>query len=210
MKRKQGAATMKYISIILLHVVFVFASLAQTEKNDYPFKEKYSFDGSDCGLEIKLETYDSTWEIGKRYLVKYTINVTNGFCKLYSPFFNGLIPHPGQFALYDKNKNYLINLTQWKGGSRRSPGKGDWVFINGGSFIGGKKSFTTGDSLFSPPINTLKEGTYYLQLIFYQGFVSTPWEDIVPEQNASYFYKTFSKKELCRSNAIEINIIKAK
>ncbi len=102
-----------------------------------------------------------------------------------------------------------MDLTKSFGGSRRSPSQGDWVFMYSG-FIGSNLSFVPGNSFFDVPLNELKEGTYYLQLIFYQSLYSTPWEDILPEQDVSYFYKNYSKKELLRSNAIKIKIIKNK
>jgi hypothetical protein len=200
---------MKYITLFLFFLAFTTTILAQAKKDDYPFKEKYSFKGSDCYLDSDIELNDLNLEAGKRYSVKYTINV-GAFCPLYNPFFNGLILPPGQLAIYDENKKYLMNLTHRSGGSRRGTSRGDWVFMYGGSFIGSKLSFIAGDSFFGTSINPLKEGTYYLQMVFYQSFRSTPWEDILPEQDESYFNKTYSTSELFRSNAIKTNIVKAK
>lgn len=199
---------MRYIILFLLYLALATNLPAQAKKNDYPFKEKYSFDGSDCDLEAEIEPDNSNIKAGKKFSVKYTINVSV-YCPLYNPFFNPLIPPPGQLAIYDENKKYVMNLMNRMGGSRRSPSRGDWVFMYGG-FIGSKRSFVAGDSFFGRSTNLLREGTYYLQMIFYRSFYSTPWEDILPEQDVSYFYKTYDTSEFFRSNAVKINIVKAK
>ncbi len=199
---------MKHISLFLLYLTFTIALPAQDKNNDYPFKEKYSFKGSDCYLDSDIELNDINLENGMQYSVKYTINV-GAFCSLYNPLFNGLILPPGHLALYDENKNYLTDLTRKYSGSRRNPSRGDWFSMYGG-FIGSKRGFKVEKFPYNVSADLLKEGTYYIQMIFYQSFRSTPWEDILPEQDVSYFYKTYSTAELFRSNALKINVVKAK
>lgn len=199
---------MKYFVVLFLILFPTIFLSAQVKQEEYPFKEKYSFDGSDCYLKSDIELENTDLIIGTRYKLKYTINVAV-YCPLYNPFFNGLIPPTGQLALYDENKKYVTDLTKSLGGSRRSPSRGDWVFMYSG-FIGSNLSFLPGNSFFDLPLNELKEGAYYLQLIFYRSLYSTPWEDILPVQDESYFYKNYSKKEFLRSNAIKIKVTKSK
>ena len=201
---------MKYISVLLLLVVFATTLLAQVEKNKYPFKEKYSSDENDCDLDADIELDNLNLEAGKQYSVKYAINA-GAFCRLYNPFFTSLITSPGQLAFYDENKKYISNLTKKIGGSSARISEASWANITGGSPVKSQKIFIVRKNFSDDSSNLqLEEGTYYLQLIFYKGIISSPPEFLEPELDLSNFYKTFSTAELFRSNAIKINIVKAK
>ncbi len=199
---------MKYIIIILLHLAVIPSVMAQDGQATYPFKGEYAFDSGGCDLAAEIAIDSPELKPGDLYSIEYTIK-TGGHCPLYNPFFNGLLPPSAHLAIYDEEKKYVMNSTRRIAGSERRPERSDWLIMHSG-FIGSKLSFPAGDSCLGLPTTPLKEGNYYLQMIFYKSFYSSPWEDFSPPQDQSYFYKHYSTAELFRSNVLKIKIVRGK
>jgi hypothetical protein len=87
-------------------------------------------------------------------------------------------------------------------------GDDDWIMLYGETHLGKPLEFRAGlvphtknDSMR----NLLPTGTYYLQLIMYRAFLApNPFRTVGEKID---FYKSFDRSELCRSNAIQIEIV---
>src|SRR5262245_60800383 len=167
--------------------------------------EKPMVSGNDRGrAELRLETVKL--RRGEDYVAEYTFYVTNCSYCVYNPFFSGLIPEPGQLAIYDADKKYV---GEWKYNafSQRSPGATDFVFLGAGSHIGTKIGFKAGYLSEGPRAikgYLLPAGKYYIQMILYRAFLAHP--GYLKDEKID-FCKTFDRSVLCRSNAIEIELI---
>ncbi|HXG67585.1 MAG TPA: hypothetical protein VNO70_20955 [Blastocatellia bacterium] len=121
--------------------------------------------------------------------------------------FNRLKSLPGQLAIYDASKQYIGDLLAWEGGSRAGISDDDWTFFYGETYVGKPLDFTAGYvplTKYGSRGNLLPAGTYYIQLILYRAFLSpNPFRTLGDKID---FYKTFDRSELCRSNAIKIEI----
>jgi hypothetical protein len=179
---------------------------SEYDGDGYSFRdEKPMISGNDMGrAELRLESVKL--RRGEHYVAEYTFYVTNCSYCVYNPFFTGLIPEPGQLAIYDADKQYV---GEWKYGafSQRSPGATDFVFLGAGSHIGTKIGFMAGylpEGQFIFKGNLLPAGKYYMQMILYRAFLTHP--GYLNDEKID-FCKTFDRSVLCRSNVIEIELI---
>ena len=147
-----------------------------------------------------LELKDQQLKRDETYSVEYTFYVTNSSYDVYNWQFNGLLPLPGQLALYNEKKEYVGDLLSWQGGSQRTPSDGDWTFLYGGSHVGSSLGVRFGRVSEKLPV-----GTYYIQLILYNAFLSPNPQRILGKPID--FYKSFDRSELCRSNAIKLDVV---
>lgn len=157
--------------------------------------------------QIELKCDQVKMRRGEHYSVQYTFYSTNGSYWIYNPFFLAKKPPPGQLAIYDEKKRY-IGALGFDISSQQGIDETDWVFLWGGSHIGTKIGFRCGylpGTKYGVRNNLLPAGKYYIQLILYKAFLTT---------NPKYlsgakvdFYKTFDRAELCRSNAIEVELV---
>src|SRR5262245_33450892 len=119
---------MRFLSLVLL-ILGCYATLCgQT----FPFREQYSFARGGNEGRVMLELKDQRLKRDETYSVEYTFYVTNSSYDVYNWQFNGLLPLPGQLALYNEKKEYVGDLLNWQGGSQRTPADGDWTFLYGG------------------------------------------------------------------------------
>jgi hypothetical protein len=188
--------------------LLVGSPLSEAGQEVYRFREAnpLSQTSGEMGY-AKLNIDEPQLHRGERYSVEYTFYNTRGSYWLYNWAFNGLVPLPGQLAIYDSKKEYIGDLLRFVGGSRRTVGDNDWVFLHEGSHLGRRIELTAGyvpGTPYDSMRNLLPAGHYYIQLILYRAFLSpnpTHLEGDKPD-----FYKTFDRSELLRSNAIEIDI----
>jgi hypothetical protein len=174
------------------------------EVGDHSFRDaKPMISGNDRGrAELRLENVEL--RRGEHYVAEFTFYSTNCSYWVYNPFFGGLTPSPGQLAIYDAEKRYLGEL-KYDTSSHRGPSDADWVYLCAGAYLGTKIGFGAGylpGPEFSHMGNLLPAGRYYIQVILYQAFLTH--KDIYFRGD---FYKTFDKSELCRSNAVEVELI---
>jgi hypothetical protein len=106
----------------------------------------------------------------------------------YNPFFDMQTALPGQLALYDSKKKYLLDL----------------IAFRGGSFIGGMPAtFIPHDGYvgtdFSFPTDGWHPGNYYLQFIYFKRFID--WNE---EQKSR---KPLDRSELFCSNSVKITVL---
>ena len=162
--------------------------------------------GNDKGrVELRLEKL--RLRRGELYDAQFIFYNTNSSYWVYNPFFNRLILLPGQLAIYDADKKYVGEL-KFDTGSQRSPGDTDWVFLWGGSHIGTRIGFRAGylpGTKYWNMNNLLPAGRYYVQLILYKAFLTVNPRYLAGEKID--FYKTFDQSELCRSSAIEVELV---
>ena len=192
----QSENYMKLAKLLFLLFIYVPSVCGQT----FAFRDQSEFvDGSERGkVVLKLEN-----RVLSRSAIshaEYTFYVTNSSYSVYNWQFNLLIPLPGQLALYNEKKEYLGNIMLWETISRSAVTDKDWTFLFGGSHVGSKLGVC-----LSGIAQNLPAGKYSIQLILYRAFIAlSPFRT---EGQPIDFYKNFDKTELCRSNAIEIEII---
>lgn len=184
--------------------MFPLLAVGQT----FPYREEHDFAlGSDKGqVSIKLD--QTVLRRGETYRVQYTFDELNSSFAVYNWQFIRLKPLPGQLAIYDANKQYIGDLIAFSGGSQAGITDDDWTFLYGESHLGKPLGFRAGlvpNTRYDSIKNLLPTGTYYIQLIMYKAFLSpNPFR---VEGERIDFYKTFDRSELCRSNAIKIEIV---
>lgn len=192
--------------IISLLIAIIFPPLAGGQT--FPYRDQHSFAlGSDKGqVSIKLDQI--VLRRGLTYRLQYTFDVINSSYAVYNWQFISLKPLPGQLAIYDVNKQYIGDLIAFDGGSQAGISDDDWTFLYGESHIGKPLGFRAGlvpNTRYDSTGDLLMPGTYYIQLIMYKAFLSpNPFR---VEGKKIDFYKTFDRSELCRSNAIKIDIV---
>ena len=184
---------------VLLLVSLFLSCPALAYGQAFPFREGYPFaNGGDKG-RVAIEMEDQRLKRDETYWAEYTF-YANGSYDVYNWQFVGLLPLPGQLAVYDEKKEYVGDLLYWAGGSQRSASDADWTFLYGGSRVG-----CSLEVRFGRMPKKLPAGVYYIQLILYKAFISPNPRRIVGEPVD--FYKTFDRSELCRSNTIKLEVI---
>jgi hypothetical protein len=187
---------MRCLALILL----ILSCSATLCGQAFPFREEHPFaQGGDEGRAM-IELKDHRLKRDATYSLEYNFYVTNGSYDVYNWQFISLLPLPGQLAVYNDKKEYVGDFLHWSGGSQRTPSDGDWTFLYGGSHVGSSLEIR-----FERVAEKLPAGTYYIQLILYQAFLSPNPRRILGEPID--FYKTFDRSELCRSNVIKVEII---
>src|SRR5437016_1714728 len=189
-----------HLSTALVMISVCSVSFGQSFEfaGEHPFKL-----GDDQGkVEITLDNTILRKGDGCPVHVKFTN--TNGSYSVYNWQFVSLIPLPGQLAIYDSNRGYLGDLIAFEMGSRKSPGLTDWTFLYTGSSVASWVGFRAGRVPNHIAGGSLPAGTYYVQLILYNAFVSYhPYFTGTGEA----LVKTFDRSELCRSNVVKIQIV---
>jgi hypothetical protein len=172
------------------------------------YEEKSDFANSSDKGEVLIESKHTSLRRGENYQIKYTFHVLNGSYAVYNWQFNSLRPLPGQLAIFDAGKQYIGDLIRVTGGSQSMIRDEDWTFLYGETYLSKPLGFRAGlvpGTKYFYMENLLPVGTYYIQLILYRAFISpNPFR---VEGDKIDFYKTFNKSELCRSNAIKIEIV---
>jgi hypothetical protein len=193
--------------IIAIFLLIVLCSTPARVQDKYSFHDETPMiSGNDKGrVELRLEKL--RLRRGELYDAQFTFYNTNSNYWVYNPSFNRLILLPGQLTIYDADKKYIGDL-KFDTVSQRSPGDTDWVYLWSGSHIGAKIGFRAGylpGTKYWNMENLLPAGRYYIQLILYKAFLSIKPKFLVGEKID--FYKTFDRSELCRSSAIEVELI---
>jgi hypothetical protein len=174
------------------------------EAGDYSFRdEKPMISGNDRG-RAQLRFENVKLRRGELYVAEFTFYSTNCSYWVYNPFFGGLISSPGQLAIYDAEKKYVGEL-KYDTISHRSPSDADWVYLYAGGYIGTKIGFRAGylpGTEFCHMGNLLPAGRYYIQVILYKAFLTHK-----DRYFRGDFSITFDRSELCRSNAVEVELI---
>jgi hypothetical protein len=166
----------------------------------FPFRAEYPFARGDDKGRVVLEMKDQRLRRDETYSAEYTFFVTNGSYAVYNWQFVGLLPLAGQLAVYDERKEYVGDLLHWAGGSQKVVANDDWMFLYGGSHVGRSLGVR-----FERMPQKAPAGTYYIQLILYKAFISpNPYRSIGEPID---FYKSFDRSELCRSNAIKVEVV---
>ncbi len=126
------------------------------------------------------------------------------------------LPSSGQLALFDAEKRYIGNMLCVDASSRRLATSRDWSVVPPGGFCGAKKTFVAGIvpcTEFVTLRRHLPPGTYYLQMIYYEHFISRPplAEDGREDESAmSKWYDQLNSKELFRSNVVKFDLLPEK
>jgi hypothetical protein len=178
----------------------------EIDESGYPFRdEKPMVSGNDRGrAELRLETVKL--RRGEHYTAEYTFYSANCSYWVYDPFFYPRIYLPGQLAIYDVDRNYVGEM-RYRNFPGTRPSANDFVYLLAGSHIGTKIGFVAGnlsDPEFCHLNNHLPAGKYYIQLILYRAFLTSP--EYLKDERID-FYKKFGRSVLCRSNAVEIELI---
>jgi hypothetical protein len=168
----------------------------------FPYRPKSDIADISTPGEVSIALAATTLRQGDTYSVRYTFHAMNRYY-VYNWQFISLIPLPGQLAVYDENKKYIGDLIAYVNGSRTLISKENWTYLYGGAFVGTSLRFTAGR--VNSPQKRLPPGTYYIQLVLYRGFLSHP-PSSTPE-GWPELEKRLDRSELCRSNAIKIEIL---
>jgi len=193
---------------IIFSIVAVLMSQAIAHAQDFQYSEKSDFaNGSDKG-ELSIKIAEPVLRRGERYSIEYGFHVTNSSYAVYNWQFIALKPLPGQLAIYDSNKKYVGDLIAFSGGSQVGVSDDDWTFLYGGARVGTALGFRAGsvpNTKYDWTGNLLPTGEYYIQLILYKAFLSPNPYRVVGDKID--FYKTFDRRELCRSNIIKVQFV---
>ncbi len=161
--------------------------------------------GSDGNGEVTIKADSRTLKRDQSHRIKYTFH-SLGSHDVYNWQFNRLLPLPGQLAIYDADRRYLGNLIAFRFGSQRGISGEDWSFLYGESYVGKPIEFRV-DHIWNSKydVDLLPVGTYYIQLVLHKVFFSvSPFRTLGDKPD---FYENFDRSELCRSNAIRIEIV---
>jgi hypothetical protein len=155
--------------------------------------------------EVTIKADSHTLRRDQSHRIKYTFHSFGSYA-VYNWQFNRLLALPGQLAIYDADKRYLGDLIAFRSGSRRGLEEEDWSFLYGESYLGKPIDFRV-DHIWNSKydVDLLPVGTYYVQLVMSKVFFSlNPFRTFGDKPD---FYETFDRSELCRSNAIRIEIV---
>ena len=152
-------------------------------------------------------------EIGKEFSIDIRFTNECGGGYFYNLFFDPRIRPPAKLAIYNSKKEYIGDIL----GGMRSLGcrrtiSEDWIplpYCYVGTHLIFKAGYVPGTA-YASNYNLLPPGEYYLQMIYYESFVSPLHvmlrnpkkykKDIIQK-----YYKDFiKKKELFSSNAVKI------
>jgi hypothetical protein len=122
--------------------------------------------GSECKLDGPLELCVTLAAAGEAH-------------KLFNPFFNGLLEQPGRILIRDSGGTVVNRLLDFHGGSRRTPGEGDYVTLPGGGLVG--KKLTVYPSRKGEGIESLPPGDYTMQLVLYGSLLGLSGQDAARE-----------------------------
>jgi hypothetical protein len=192
------------IAAVLMMTNGILSSAQGIPKEDFVAVQNLNT-GASQGYAV-LSINQSTVKLGKKYSIEIRFYNTRGGEYFYNPFFQKLIPLPGQLAIYDKDKNYIADLLTWQGGSRRTVGASDWTFVPSNCFVGTTLHTTAGYNPASVQ-RKLPEGEYYLQMIYFRAY-STAHRPAEGKSAPANFYQEFDRSSLLRSNAIKIRFTK--
>jgi len=199
------------IKLVLVTFVFCLTTGICAQQNppeSYAYKKRSNFKSKDCSISLKLSLPKKELVLNELYEFSYALKILNGNCKLYNPSFNSLIPEAGQLALYDSKKKYLLNLTKVHMGSRRSPGKYDWVNLRDKNCSKFTVQFRPGTIYHDKLWQRVKsDKTYFVQLIYYESLLIKQDFASDYELRKKHFYSNYNRKELFRSNKIKIEIV---
>jgi hypothetical protein len=174
----------------------------------FAYQEKSGFAERSNSGEVSVESQDRAFRRGEMVHLKYTFHSINSSYNVYNWQFNGLIPLPGQLAIYDAEKQYIGDLMAITSGSRKTITDDDWTFLYGETWLSKPLGFRAGfvpGTKYDHIENPIPLGTYYIQLILYRAFVSpNPFRTVGEKWD---FYETFDRSALCRSNALKIEIV---
>jgi len=172
------------------------------------FREQVNLESGSYKGYAELVVKDPVLRRGQQFIIQISFHNTGGGAYFFNPFFNRLIDLPAQLAIFDSQKEYIGNLLYWEGGSRRTPGRNDWTFIwNGfvGTNIERMAGYVPGTNYGSTG-SLLPPGTYYIQMIYYGVFLRPYHEELKYEQQIDE-WKASDKKELFRSNVINVDLV---
>jgi hypothetical protein len=190
------------MKIVAAFVVLVLVRSEVAYGQSFPYRPKTDIADPSTPGEVTIALATTTLRSGDIYTLRYTFHALNSYW-VYNWQFSYLIPLPGQLAIYDKNRKYIGDLIANIRGSRTLISDQSWSFLSDETFVGKLLSFNAGY------VNSLQKrlppGTYYIQLVMYRGFLSHR-PSRTPEGGPE-FEKRFDRSELCRSNAIKIEIV---
>jgi len=151
--------------------------------------------------------------IGKRFSVDIRFTNECGGSYFYNLFFNPLVPPPAKLAIYNSKKEYIGDLLgEMRSPSHRGVGLEDWTLLPY-CYVGTHLMFKAGyvpETAYAYNSNLLSPGEYYLQMIYYESFISSL--HVMLRNPKKYkktifqkFYKEFrKKKELFSSNIVKV------
>lgn len=195
---------MKNIKFIftLLAILACSAAYAQQAKVEFKDDIKSNFDQGRAVISIATPVI----ERGEKFQldVRFTSEGWGG------TFFNVFLLNPGaglpaSLAMFDEKKNYLGNLLEWNGGSRRNMTPDDWFRVPSGAYVGTTVNQRAG--LFGFRVEPLPAGTYYLQMIYNKSFTAPRPDN---DEEMGRFYKEWDRSELFRSNVLKIELVDRK
>ena len=152
-------------------------------------------------------------EIGKEFSIDIRFTNESGGAYFYNLFFNPRIRPPAKLAIYNSKKEYIGDLlNEMRATGCRGAIPEDWTplpYCYVGTHLASKAGYVP-ETVYASNYNLLPPGEYYLQMIYYESFVSplhvmlrSPKKykkDILQK-----FYKDFKKKkDLFSSNIVKI------
>ena len=197
---------MRIVDLILM-LTFAPNPVASQESDRFHEEAPLNLPTGEKGY-ARLSSTEGKLSRGERYSVEYTFYVTSGSYWVYNWSFNGLIPFPGQLAIYDSEKKYIGDLLRFEGGSQRRPEDDDWLFLYGGSHVGTNLRFRAGYvpmTKHGSMSDLLPAGSYYIQLLLNKAFLSPNPSRMLGDKLD--FYKTLDRSVIIRSNAIQIELV---
>lgn len=126
---------------------------------------------------------------------------------VFNPFFSMHWPYPGELAVYDAGKKYLVDCLPVPR-SEMPAGAGSHVRLGG---EGDAVSCVLKFRVASRDGRDLPPGKYYLQVIYYRAFTSfqPPDRTHAAPGGLAHAYDGFDRSELFRSNVVEIELLPA-
>ncbi len=121
-------------------------------------------------------------------------------------FFNAFFQHSGSglpavLSMFDEKHKFVRNLTEWVDRSRSDITADDWSYVPTGAYVG--THIYAVIQLRPSSLPTLQPGTYYLQLIYNESFISPRPRN---EEELAAFRAHGKWNELFRSNTVKIEI----
>jgi hypothetical protein len=170
--------------------------------------------GSTRGHAV-LGLVTDTVAIGGKVTADIRFHNENGADWFYNAFLNRLVPLPCALVLYDSSRKYIGNLLADVGGSRKSVGASNWVYVGTESYVGTTVTFRAGYVPYTKHdtvSNPLPAGDYLLQVVFFEPFVApnparlygTPQK--TERESVMEFCRAYNQTELFRSNVTKLTI----
>lgn len=177
-------------------------------RDEYPLKSHRLMSGGSATIAVSEQRVDASGWV--EFDVRFSLQ--DGTGKVFNPFFNPLLPLPASVAVYDADHRYLGNCVELPVGSRRRAGPDDRVQIWPGGYAGARLRRPAGALPSGQPGKPLPPGKYYVQAIFYSGFV-TFGEAADGDEGPAVAHAfadpeiNFDRSELFRSNVVEIELL---